>query len=293
MRRLSTKTWTTLAAAALMATLANAGQTWTFDVTTTGQDVTWTSPTAVDPAASVYAVKYTITKVEVDVTWLGIPFNNIDVTNEVPPELQSAAFDVPGPAPIAALNTPVVIPPPPEAPAFAADLSFGLNAGGQGFASATGVTLGTLQVNLGGFFGVQTVTLTSVRLVGQLTIHAAWYDLGQGLAGTTGVPTLTGSGSLVGGQPMSIALAGAKPSSSTLFIIGLSTINLPFAGGIMVPSIDVLLTIPTDPLGGYVIPAVWPNGIPANTSIHFQSWVLNAGGTGIDGASNALRAVAQ
>lgn len=275
------------------AAVAHGGQTWMFDITTTGQNVTWSSPTSVDPTASIYAVKYTITKVEVDVTWIGIPFNDIDVTNQVPPELASAAFDVPGPAPISALNTPVVVPPAPTAPAFSAILSFGLDTGGFGFASATNVVLGTLQVNLGGIFGTQTVTLKSVRLVGNLTMHNAWYDLGLALAGSAGIPSLQGSGQLSAGSPLTLTLSNAAPNSQSLFVAGVSQINLPFFGGTMVPSLDVLFFVPTGVGGGFVLPTSWPVGVPANSSIFMQTWVINGSSTGVNGASNALRAVAQ
>lgn len=285
--------WTTLLAAALAAPLSDAGQTWTFDVTTTGQDVMWTSPTSVDPAASVYAVEYQLTKVEVNVTWLGIPFNNIDVTGQVPPELQSAMLDVPGPAPISLLNQSIVIPPAPAPVAFGGTLSFGLDAGGFGFANATGVTLGTLVIDLGGIFGMQTVTLTSVRLVGQLSIHAAWYDLGHSLAGSQGIPSFVGSGPLISGDPITLTLSNAAPSAPTLFVVGLSQIDVPFEGGIMVPSLDAIIPVSTDGNGVFTLTTNWPNGVPPNLSLYMQCWVLNVTGTAVDGASNGLRAVAQ
>ncbi len=285
--------WTTVLAATLAAPLASAGQTWTFDVTTSGQDVTWTSPTAVDPAASVYAIKYLITKVTVDVTWMGIPFNNIDVTNQVPPEYIAATVEVNGPAPVAAMNQPIVVPPPPDPPALSAILSVGLNAGGYGYASATNVVLGTLVIDLGGIFGTQTVTLKKVRIVGQLTIHPAWYDLGYALAGSMGVPSFVGSGALAAGDPLTLTLSNAAPLAPTLFVVGLTQINVPFQGGVMVPSLNVILYVATDATGGFVLPATWPTGIPANTSIYMQCWILNPTGTAVDGASNGLRAVAQ
>ncbi len=282
----------TLVATMLGMSPAIAGQTWTFDVNTSGQDVSWTSPTSVDPAASVYEVDYNITLIEADVIFLGIPFNNINVTSQIPPDLKAASIEIPGPAPVQALNQMVVVPPPPDPPAFAATLSFGLNATGFGFASATNVTLGTLVVNLP-VFGNQTVTLTNVRIVGQLTIHGGWYDLGHALAGSTGTPVLSGSGALKAGTPVTISLTNAAQSSPTLFVVGLSQINVPFEGGIMVPSLDLITTIPTDANGSIVIPAVWPAAIPPNLSVYMQYWVLNSTSTAVNGASNGLRAVSQ
>ena len=284
--------WTTLVAATLAAPLAHAGETWTFDVTTTGQDVSWNSPTSVDPAASVYAVEYLISLVEVDVTWNGIPFNNIDVTNQVPPELQSDTVEVVGPAPVSAINQSIVVPPPPEPVAFSANLSMGLDAGGFGFASATNVTLGTLTVNLP-IFGNQLVTLTSVRLAGQLTIHGAWYDLGSGLAGTTGVPLFIGSGPLKGGTALTLTLANAAPSSAGILVVGVSQLDAPFFGGTMVPALDIILPIATNVSGDLVLPAVWPSGLPPGVSIYMQCWVINSTNTGVNGGSNGLRAVGQ
>ena len=66
-------------------------------------------------------------------------------------QITVAAFDVPGPAPIAALNQPVVLPPSPQPVAFSGNLSFGLDASGHGFASATNVALGTLSPTLAMF----------------------------------------------------------------------------------------------------------------------------------------------
>jgi hypothetical protein len=171
------------------AAAGSATETWNFDVTTTGNDVFWDSPTAVDPGAAVYSTTFELTLIEVDVTWQSIPFNNIDVTDQVPPEFQSGAESLAGPAPFDLVNSTIVFPDPPEPPALEADLVIAVDAAGFGSVSATNVSLGTLDLDLG-IFGVQTVNLVSVRIVGSVTVHATWFDLGAGLAGTAGVPLL-------------------------------------------------------------------------------------------------------
>src|SRR5690606_39796953 len=102
-----------------------------------------------------------------------------------------------------------------------------------------------------------------------------------------------GSGTLVGGDPLTLELSGAAANRPVLFVIGLSQINVPFEGGTMVPSLNIILNVATNGAGTFTLPANWPNGIPAGTSVYMQCWVTNPAGTMVDGASNGLRAVAQ
>jgi hypothetical protein len=267
-------------------------QTWAFDLATTGSDVHWTSPTSVDPTAAVYASSYQITKVDVDVKWSIITFPGIDVTNQIPPELQAGTTTLPGPAPISIVDAPIVFPAPPEPAGISALLSMGLNASGFGFFSATNVVLGTMQVDLGGIFGVQTVTITRVHIAGQLTMHPAWFDLGAGLAGTSGTPVLAGDGGLEGGDAVSLSLSGALPNSIASLIVGFSALGAPFKGGTLVPHPDLIIPdLPTGPLGELTLTGVWPPGFPPGFSLFMQEWVVDAGGPAGLAATNALRAV--
>ncbi len=172
------------------------GETWFFDESTTGQDILWTSPTAVDPDAPLYHAEYEITLLEIHVEWLGIPFGPIDVTNEIPPDARIGAGDAPGPAPVTILDQYLAFPAPPEPPSVAADLAIGLNENGFGVFSATNVVLGTITIDLGWPIGVQEVELTSLRIAGQLTITAvlcpADFD-GDGAVGASDLAQLLGS----------------------------------------------------------------------------------------------------
>lgn len=157
----------------LAATAAAFGdtETWNFDVTTTGQDVFWTSPTNVDPNAASYHGQYELTLIEVGISWNGIPFGTVDVTDDVPKEDRIGEETVEGPAPILLMDEQIVYPEPPEDPAILATVRVELDAGGFGKVSITDVTLGTITVDLGSPWGQQTVQITSIRVAGTLIIE--------------------------------------------------------------------------------------------------------------------------
>ena len=96
--------------------------TWSFDESTTGAPIAWSSPTSVDPGAAGFLVGFGIETVEVSVSFLGIPFGSFDVTDQLPPDMLQDAAYLAGPAPILLLEEPVVAPPPPDPPALAATL---------------------------------------------------------------------------------------------------------------------------------------------------------------------------
>jgi len=265
--------------------------TWTFDQTTSGQDINWTSPTAVDPSASVYNTTYAISTVAVTVKFLNIPFGPFDVTNQIPPEQLAGGGAIPGPGPITIFSDTLAYPAPPAAPSVAALVSSGMNAGGFGFFSATNVVLGTLLVDLGFPFGMQNVQITSIRIAGSLTIHATWFDEGHAKSGTGGEPLLTGAGTLVGGESMTLALSGALPGGTAYMVIGLSALHAPLKGGVLVPAPNFVLPLPIDAFGEIVLTAPWPTGLPADVSLYFQDWIPDPLGLQGFAASNGLRGV--
>lgn len=114
-----------------------------------------------------------------------------------------------------------------------------------------------------------------------------WLDLGAGLAGTAGVPSLVGTGSLVGGQPVVLTLTGAATFSPATMVVGLSVLGLPFKGGTLVPFPDLLLPLQSDGLGSVTFGVSWPLGVPPQTAISFQYWIVDPGGPLGFSASNA------
>lgn len=103
-----------------------------------------------------------------------------------------------------------------------------------------------------------------------------WTDLGHGLAGTSGTPSLAGSGALSGGSRVRLTLSNAAGSAPTAIVIGSSRIDLPFRGGTVVPSPDLLSPVlVTAPDGSLSFSATWPHGLPAGTGFFFQAWIAD------------------
>jgi len=118
-----------------------------------------------------------------------------------------------------------------------------------------------------------------------------WTDLGNGLAGTPGTPTLEGIGSMVAGDGVRLIVSDALPIATTGIVVGLSELNAAFKGGLLVPAPDVLLLgLLTDGSGTLSLPGLWPPGLPSNTSLFLQAWIADAGGPVGFSATNALSA---
>jgi hypothetical protein len=99
-------------------------------------------------------------------------------------------------------------------------------------------------------------------------------SLGNGLAGTNGIPALSGNGTLAAGAPYNLDLVSARANSLTLIVLGFTRLNAPFVGGTMVPALDLLVTLSTNGAGQIHIAGNWP-GTPACTYLYFQFWVLD------------------
>lgn len=118
----------------------------------------------------------------------------------------------------------------------------------------------------------------------------AWINLGSGLAGTSGVPALTGSGELIAGNPVTIDLTQAIPRSPAFFVVGGSALNAPLWGGTLVPQPSALVPLSTDPAGSIHLLVLWPSGIPSGAAVLLQVWLLDPVGPVGFAASNAITA---
>jgi hypothetical protein len=129
-------------------------------------------------------------------------------------------------------------------------------------------------------FGTFTFTRTDVP---------AWEDLGSGLAGTLGVPELVGTGLLIPGETIGVALSAAQPLASTALVLGLSAVNAPLKGGVLVPNPDkIVFNLSTDAAGELSLPAVWPTGSVPGLTVIAQFWIQDPGGPLGWAASNAV-----
>jgi hypothetical protein len=120
-----------------------------------------------------------------------------------------------------------------------------------------------------------------------------WTDLGSGLAGAGGVPSLVCIGSLVPGSVGSLTLSNAAPSATAFLFLSFASTPTPFKGGTLVP-VPVTLTLPmfTDGTGGTPLAwASWPGGLPSGTTLYLQYAIADAGALAGTALSNALEGV--
>lgn len=124
-------------------------------------------------------------------------------------------------------------------------------------------------------------------------VKGSWDDLGQALAGTPGLPSLQGSGALIGGASVGLALNNAQPGATARLIAGFSEQNAPFKAGVMVPALDFVFPPQTvSGLGELNLTTAWPFGVPSGFELSMQYWVQDAGAPVGWAASNGLRATA-
>jgi hypothetical protein len=122
------------------------------------------------------------------------------------------------------------------------------------------------------------------------TEHAIiWADLGLGLAGALGAPTLEGSSSVFGGASVQLDMSGAAPAAPATLVIGLEPLSAFFKGGVVVPSPDILVEgLITDGGGVLQLSSPTPNGLPDATTLYLQAWIVDASGPKGLTASNGL-----
>ncbi|HTE05417.1 MAG TPA: hypothetical protein VK824_04405, partial [Planctomycetota bacterium] len=125
----------------------------------------------------------------------------------------------------------------------------------------------------------------------EIRVVGCWTDLGLGLAGASPAPVLAGTGTLIAGEPFTLALTGGKPNSSAALFAGFSAINLPFKGGTLVPAPNLLVSgLPTGAGGAFSLAGNWPAGLPSGFTLFFQEWVADATGPHGLTATNGLSA---
>ncbi len=119
-----------------------------------------------------------------------------------------------------------------------------------------------------------------------------WEDVGEGLAGSGGlVPALEGFGTLAAGSAGSLQLVDALPAAPATLVVGITALNAPFKGGVLVPAPLLLVALLTDPAGEVLLSwSAWPAGIPSGTEVFFQTWVTDSGGPKGLAASQGLKA---
>jgi hypothetical protein len=113
-------------------------------------------------------------------------------------------------------------------------------------------------------------------------------DLGGGIPGAGGRPTMTGSGTINGASPLQVELRSFPANAAGVLIVGLSHIDVPMFGGTLVPSFDIGLGI----LGtgtSIVHDASWLASLPQGLQVWLQSAFLDSTAPYGLCASDALR----
>jgi hydroxyacylglutathione hydrolase len=141
---------------------------------------------------------------------------------------------------------------------------------------------------------MRTLTAAFVLALAALTRAASqspccdpWTDLGQSLAGASGPPSLQATGSLADDTQIVLDLEDAAAVAPTVLVGGLTSIDAPFKGGVLVPSPSVLVSLVTDANGRLSLVGQWPAGFPVASTIYLQCWVQDAGAPAGFAASNA------
>jgi len=116
-----------------------------------------------------------------------------------------------------------------------------------------------------------------------------WANLGQGLAGSGGVPVLSGDGDLTAGSPTTLSVAGGPAGAQAWWVLGLTELSAAFKGGTLVPSPDVIVgPVDLGASGALSTQFSWPSGLPSATSLYWQTWVADAGAAQGFAATNGL-----
>ncbi len=104
-----------------------------------------------------------------------------------------------------------------------------------------------------------------------------WGKLDGGLGGTNGVPQLKGLGTLEADTPYSIDLTGALENAPAQLAVGVTQLNAPFKGGVMVPMPLELIDLVTDPRGAIRLQGDWPEESTPGANLYLQFWISDPG----------------
>ncbi len=118
-------------------------------------------------------------------------------------------------------------------------------------------------------------------------------DVGGGLAGGAGTPTLDAEGYMFTGETIVLRVQQGPANGIALFVIGASALSVPFLGGTLVPNPDVVTPgVPLTALGTATASALWPPNVPAGTSTWVQAWLPDPNGPQGYAATNGLKLTA-
>ena len=121
----------------------------------------------------------------------------------------------------------------------------------------------------------------------------ALMPIGAPLAGTLGAPELAGSSCLSANAWLELTLTHALPLSTTFLVMGLSQLDGPLKGGVLVPFPNFVFPLPTDSHGMQALAIQLPANVPPGLPVFFQHWIIDPGGPKGFAASNGLTGTTQ
>lgn len=121
--------------------------------------------------------------------------------------------------------------------------------------------------------------------------HTPWSSEYHGLTGKYGVPQLTGEGTLLPGDPVTIQVKGAAELSPTFLILGYDDLRKPFHGGVLVPYPNIVVSLLTDLNGEIAVTRPFSDNVPSGIELFMQFWILDANGPQGFAATNAISVI--
>jgi hypothetical protein len=121
-----------------------------------------------------------------------------------------------------------------------------------------------------------------------------WADLGGGLAGSLGTPSLQGTGALSPGSPGSLEITQTPPSAGVLLFFSLIDVSVPFKGGVLqaYPPIAQYFFV-LGPSGLSIPWTSWPSALHPGVEMYFQLAVQDPTAAKGVSLSNLLRGITQ
>lgn len=134
---------------------------WSFGLSSSGDDVSWTSPSSIRADGEHYEMTYTVKSALVMVSYIGIDFGPIDVTDMIPEEDLVKVNDTSGPCPLEFAWYSVLAPEGQDPPSLSFDWVIEIN--GKGFVTyrMENLFLGEAEYDLGWPWGVVVVQIES------------------------------------------------------------------------------------------------------------------------------------
>ena len=122
-------------------------------------------------------------------------------------------------------------------------------------------------------------------------VVGTWDDLGGGTVGSNGTPTISGTGDLTSGSPVTVALTNAPGGAAMLAWIAFSSVPVSALGGTLyaTPYTTQLIFL-ANGAGAFQANTNWPVGLPPATEVWFQFLVQDPSVTDGLTLSNGLKA---